>query len=251
MQLSEALRNQDRAMTFAARTEARISEADQSSLARFNSGQAENAITAIFGADDPLKAAGTLRNAAKKDASGKALAGLKASAVDYLIRGAQQGGQINGTKLLANVESGKNKAALRRIFSPAELTRVRQIADAFVRMDQTPSPDGVVIQSPANQLLEWVVQITAAQQGGRMGGGSMGGSLQTANIFSRRARNFLANMTNDRARQLLIDAVEDPVLMRELLTLRKPNADIPKRTRDRLSPYLTGIATQELEGAEQ
>ena len=45
----------------------------------------------------------------------------------------------------------------------------------------------------------------------------MGGSIQTANIFTERARKALRNLTNDRARQLLLDAVEDPELFKELL----------------------------------
>ncbi|MCR9088673.1 MAG: hypothetical protein NXH97_18230 [Rhodobacteraceae bacterium] len=248
--LLQALGAQEKASTFKAKTEARAQLADQSGLEWFNSGQTENAITAIFGADDPVRAATAIRNAAAKDPSGDALAGVKAGAVDYLIRGAQTGGNIDGTKLLAKTSDGRTKAALRRIFSPEELKRVNQIADAFVKMNTQPATDGAVIDSPANQLMEWAVRIVAARQGGAMGGGSMGGSLQTANIATTRAQKFLENMTNDKARQLLIDAVEDPKLMRELLLRRPPDKPLSQRTRNMLAPYIAGGASQTVSGDE-
>ena len=242
--LFQALGTQDKATAFKVRTETRAELADQSSIAGFNRGQTENAITAIFGADDPVRAAQSIRNSAAKDGSGKALAGVKAGAVDYLIRGAQTGGNIDGTKLLAQTTDSRTKAALRRIFSAGELRRVNRIADAFVKMNAQAAPDGHIIDSPANQLLEYVVRIVAAREGGAMGGGTMGGSLQTANIVVERARRFLANMTNAKARQLLIDAVEDPKLMRELLTAIPANPS--RRTRNLLAPYLAGSASQTL-----
>lgn len=56
-------------------------------------------------------------------------------------------------------------------------------------------------------------------------------------------------MTKARARQLLIDAVEDPRLMRELLT------SIPARpsqqTLNLLAPYIAGTASQVLSDADE
>lgn len=72
----------------------------------------------------------------------------------------------------------------------------------------------------------------------------VGGALQTAQIATTRAQKFLANMTNDKARQLLIDAVEDPKLMRELLMRRPANRPSPERTRTMLAPYIAGGASQ-------
>ncbi|MEM1114849.1 MAG: hypothetical protein AAGI11_23265, partial [Pseudomonadota bacterium] len=115
---------------------------------------------------------------------------------------------------------------------------------AFVKMNTQAATDGTVIDSPANQVMEWAVRIVAARQGGGMGGGSMGGSLQTANIATTRAQTFLANMTNDKARQLLVDAVEDPKLMRELPMRRAPDRALPQRTRTMLAPYVAGGASQ-------
>lgn len=65
----------------------------------------------------------------------------------------------------------------------------------------------------------------------------MGGSIQTANIASERARNMLRNLRNDRARQLLMDAIEDPDLFKTLL--RTPESiRLSKPHQNRLAPYL-------------
>ncbi|MEM1076478.1 MAG: hypothetical protein AAGI36_18615 [Pseudomonadota bacterium] len=91
-------------------------------------------------------------------------------------------------------------------------------------------------------MIEIVVRIAAAKHGGAMGGGTMGSSIQTANIFSERARTMLRNLTNDRARQLLMDAVEDPELFKTLL--RSPKAvSLSEPAQSRLAPYLIGAAS--------
>ncbi|QJF52894.1 hypothetical protein [Roseobacter ponti] len=96
---------------------------------------------------------------------------------------------------------------------------------------------GPVLDSPANKVIEIVVRIAAAKHGGAMGGSSMGGSIQTANIASERARNMLRNLRNDRARQLLMDAIEDPDLFKTLL--RTPESiRLSKPHQNRLAPYL-------------
>ena len=77
-----------------------------------------------------------------------------------------------------------------------------------------------------------------------MGGGTMGGSLQAANIMTERARAMLRNMTNGKARELLTAAVEDPQLFRDLLL--EPAAIVARpEVRNRLAPYLAGAAAQE------
>jgi hypothetical protein len=133
------------------------------------------------------------------------------------------------------------RAAMTRVFSADEMRRFERIANAAASMDVLPSETGEIINAPVNALLMRVVQVAAAQTGGRVGAsGNMGGSLQTANIFSRTAQNMLRNLTNDRARRLLVDAVEDPELMRALML--NPSAEMPKWASSKLVPYLAGAA---------
>ncbi len=69
-----------------------------------------------------------------------------------------------------------------------------------------------------------------------MHSGGAGESLQIANMASGRAKRFLQRLTNDRARQILVDAVEDPELMK-LLLVRPLSLNAPKNERI-LSRYL-------------
>lgn len=75
-------------------------------------------------------------------------------------------------------------------------------------------------------------------------GGGAGTSLQTAQMASSRAREWLSTITNDKARQILMDAVEDPALMRALLTETRGGA-LPPKAKSRLAPYLTGALAAE------
>ena len=50
-----------------------------------------------------------------------------------------------------------------------------------------------------------------------IGGSDFGGSLQTANIASKEAGDFMSSLKNDQAAALLVEAVRDPKLMQDLL----------------------------------
>ena len=76
--------------------------------------------------------------------------------------------------------------------------------------------EGVINDLPSKLILR-PVQVLAARAGGRFSQASMGGSLQTANIFSTEARQMVERLTNDRARNMLVQAVFDNDLMLDLL----------------------------------
>lgn len=243
-----AFKSQETALAFAARAELRVKAVESgSAVARFNSGQDQAAVASILSADNPAQAARSVTATARKDPSGKALAGVKGAFTDLLIGKASTADGLSGPKLAALLEDGNIKMAMRQVFSADELSRMQQIARALSTMDAPGSDVGGVIDSPSNRLLEYVVRITAARQGGQMGGGTMGGSLQTANIVQERARAILRGLTNDRARQMLMDAIEDPALFRALLVEPK-SVNISAPVRSKLAPYLTGgIANAEQE----
>lgn len=206
-------------------------------LKDFNSGQADKAVQAILGADNPVAAAKSITATARGDQTGKGLAGVKGAFTDYLTQDID--------KLPAVLSNPKFQAAISEVFDAGELRRLRQIAQAMRSTKAKPSDVGGVIDSPANRIVEYAVRIIAAQRGGAMGGGSMGGSLQTASIASSFAQETLRRLTNQKARELLMDAVEDPALMRELLM--KPETwaqNVGRAGQSRLTPYLTGTAAQ-------
>jgi hypothetical protein len=241
-EFSTALANRNNAEQFATRARLRAKIADETAIARFSRGQEDQAVNSILSAADPAQAAISVVRTARKDTSGKALAGIKAAFSNRLIEQTTSADGVLSGRGLKNILADKNmRAAMTRVFSGEEMRRFDRIANAAASMDVRPSETGEIINAPVNALLMRVVQVAAAQTGGRMGAsGAMGGSLQTANIFSRTAQNMLTNLTNDRARRLLVDAVEDPELMRALML--NPSAEMPKWARDKIVPYLAGAA---------
>lgn len=248
-ELRRALGSRNAAARFAVRNQARQKLIDaESAPARFNLGQEEKSILSIISADDPKQAATSVVNAARKDPTGSALAGVKAAFTNHLVTGEN----ITGQQMKAMLSDKNMRQAMNQVFSTGEMGRLNQIATSLGKMN----PGEVnavsdVIDASSNRLLEMVVRISAAQRGGSLGGGSLGGSMQTANIFVERSRQILRNLTNVKARELLTQAVEDPALFRDLLKTPQ-SVNLPASTRSRLAPFLIGAgAGQEAnEGAQ-
>lgn len=240
-EFTRALSSRSAASALAERSAARVKLAEaQSPVARFNLGQDQKAVLSVLGADDPVSAARSVAATARKDTSGKALAGVKAAFSDHLIGKAATDEGLSGERLSNLLKDGKTIQALRQVFDSGELARIQRIASDLSKIDGQAKDVGEFLNSPANSIVEYAVRVMAARVGGNAGGGSMGGSLQTANIAAKRATDMLRNLTNDRARQLLMDAIEDPALFKALLTSTR-SVNRPE-IRSILAPYLVGGA---------
>ena len=249
-ELTKALGSRNAAAMFETRGAARTKLAEnKSAVARFQLGQEEKAVLSIIGADDPAKTAKNLVSAARKDKTGLASRGLKAAFTDYLIGGATKGEELSGRQLTALLGDRNTIAAMRQVFSGGEMSRISRVAQELAKTDPTKVADvGAVLDTPANKILGTIVRIAAARHGGAIGGGSFGGSLQTANIAVERSRAILRGLTNNRARQMLMDAIENPELFKTLLETTE-SISVSPATRSRLAPYLTaavgGLADEE------
>ena len=93
-----------------------------------------------------------------------------------------------------------------------------------------------------------LARVVAANHGAALGRG--GASIQTANMASARVKSWLGNLQNDKATELPIRAVEDPVLFRGLL-METETLRLNKQVRARLAPYFTGTAAGATGGDEQ
>lgn len=231
-ELDTALRSREAVQAFAVRSEARAKVAMDGTITRFNSGQPEKAVTAIIGADNPVKAAITVANAARKDPTGQALAGVKGAFTDFLTKDID--------KMPALFADAKISSAMRRIFDDGELQRLKRISDAMRAIDAPRQEVGEVIHAETTKVIDFVVRYYAAKTASNLhSGGGAGVDLQVAQMASSNARRWLEGVTNNRARQILMDAVEDPALMRALLT-DAPNGNLSPKARAKLAPYLTG-----------
>ncbi|MFD1159018.1 hypothetical protein [Roseovarius aestuarii] len=241
-EMNRALKGRTQAAAFAARGKVRASLDDQTPTGRIASGAPDKAVQTIITATDPAR----IVNAARKDVSGKALDGPKGAFTDYLIGKAGTKNGLSGEELFGLIADSKTNAALRRVFKPQEFANMVKVARELRKLDAPRSNTPEVLNSPANKLIETIAGIAAVKAAGNMHSGGAGESLQIANMASGRAKQFLQRLTNDRARQILVDAVEDPELMKVLLG-RPSNLNSPRVQRI-MSRYLTGTVGAVVQG---
>lgn len=236
-EMQQALKNRTQAAAFSARGKSRMKLDNQTPTGRIADGSPEKAVHTVIGATEPSKEARLLVNAARKDKSGKALAGIKGAFSDYLIGKAGTADGLSGEELFGLLSSKKTNEALREIFDGDEFARISKVARELRKLDAPASQVNEVLNSPANQLLETMARIAAAKGATRLAGANSAGvGLQAAQMGSSRAKKFLQNLTNDKARQILKEAVQDPELMRDLLNTRPTS----RRAERVLSRFMTG-----------
>lgn len=167
-----------------------------------------------------------LKRQASKDTSGEAQKGLKAGLIDSLVKKAtasqfdEQGFPvISGKALLNNLKEKRIKDSLSAVLTQPEIKQLKTIAKELRKFEDVKLPNiKDIIDDTPHFLLSTFARVAGARAGGEFSKGSAGGSLQTAQIFSSNARKMIQRLTNDKARQILIEAVQNPELMHTLLT---------------------------------
>ncbi|MGR3702287.1 MAG: hypothetical protein ACU0A4_09385 [Paracoccaceae bacterium] len=239
-ELDAAVRQRESADAFAARIENRVKALDdarRSATAAFLGGPPDRAIRAVLDAKVPAQAARRLANEASKDPSGQALAGVKAAFSDHLIQG-----QFTGRQLQDRLDEPKFRSALSQVFNQGEIARLQRIATEMAKLDAArataPSIGSNLSGARPAKVIEYLARVVAARQGAQLGGGG-GASLQTAQMASARARDFMNSIVSDKASELLSRAVEDPELFRSLM-MDMGSVSLEKVGIPRILPYLIG-----------
>lgn len=245
--LRDAIDTQQTARRIEARIaerKARLEAPNASTGGAFVNATPGKAVDAILKAKTPAREARNIVRQARKDKTGAALDGVKAAFADRLIadslRQIGSARQVVGQTLADRMDSPEMAVALRQVFSSGEMARLRRIRDAALKLDaaRKQAPDiGSVSQAQPNRLIEFAVRIAAANHGAQLGKGAAG--LQTAQMASGSARKMLNRLMNDKAEQLLLDAIEDPKLFRALL-MEPKTIELRKPIRNRIAPYLVG-----------
>lgn len=206
-------------------------------------------VEAVLNAKSPAREASKLANEARRDKTGAALDGLKASFADHLIRnasGVKAGREtFSGDRLMQRLSEPKTKAALRQVFSASEIGRLQRIGREMAKLETGQAADVGSSLSGAKpaRVIEFMARIVAARHGAEMGGGS-GGSIQTAQMASSRTKELLGRLVSDKASEVMARAVEDPDLFKALMT----DAASPKlddRVLPRIVPYLVGTTASD------
>jgi hypothetical protein len=232
---------------FAAKVSKMVKTYNAQPGARVVDGTLSRAVDAVFSAANPVKAAASLAREARQDGSGAALDGIKGAVLDKLInqsaRGSGDSKALSGVTLENVLTDRKTAATLSRFFNSEEIKRMRVIARELKKAANTDAANLAEISEAApSTIIELLARTQAARIGGAQGGGSMGGSLQTANIAVGRAQRILDNLFNDKASVIMADAIENPELFRALLRDGRSVKQV-EASMKWLAPYLVGSAS--------
>jgi hypothetical protein len=204
-----------------------IDQRQESAVARYLNAEPGAEAARVLGADDPVAVAGALRRSVDRDPSGEALAGLRGAFVDHLLTRARQatpdGPVLRGSVIVDVLNNPRQAAALRQVFSPVEMQRLRQVASELTNLERSRGVgalSGAVMSDVPSRLLGWAAAVLGARLGAAAaaGSGGLAGGLQTAARTASMFERFAGWLTQDRAQALLMRSVTDPELYSALLS---------------------------------
>ena len=191
---------------------------------------------------------------AQRDPTGDALKGLKTAFGDFLLNRTSstittKAGEftIHGTALERLLKSGPSARMAKELFDAGELERLDQIVKTAVKLEKALKvkgrPEGVIADAPS-KALNMLAGILGAFVGRKLGTGTIQAPGFVANLF----RSQLLKRTQDPARRLILDAMQDQALFDALL---HDMSDIPQVARRQLNAWALAVAKDSLEPSEE
>lgn len=249
--IAEALTSSDTARRMRETAAGRTRGLERQSAASTISGaRPGEEIQSIMRSRDPQKTAAQLAKQASRDPTGEATRGLKSAVVDDLMRvaksgqyGADDAPTISGSAIRDRLNDRQFGPVAREILSEDELSRVNRIADEFRLLETARNNDvtlgGPIMGDAPNSVISMIAGTLAARTGAQLGKGTSGASLRTASLATNRMNSLLARLTNDKAEQLIIQAVSGD---RELFdALLQPTTQLSRTQENRIVETLTGL----------
>jgi len=217
---------------------------------------ADREIAAIIRSPDPNLAMKQIATMARQDKTGKSIEGLRAAMSEYLIESVtsksaldiQGKPTINGIRLSNMLQDEKILDSLSHLFSKKEIQDIKSAANqmaAIQKLSNTKAANEVISDMPG-WLIGTLGRFIGARVGGQLAKGTPGGSIQSAQIGSSAVTKFLNSLVSDKAKQMIIDAVQDPELMKALLTHKNAKAS-KKQTRVIRNYMISPIGSRLLE----
>jgi len=216
----------------------RLDQSSVSATAKLLNAPVDQEMKAIFKSANPDQAMQGIVNAARKDKSGEAMKGLRAGVSEYLIDDMTSASKFDignqkavlGSKLKSQLTNENTRAAMSKVFSKREMANWDKVADQLVIAQRQSAKGGrpldYIINDRSSFILNTVARIGGARIGSKLAAGSgAGGSIQSAGIGSKFAKDMMKKLTADKAKQLLIDAVttDEELLVRLLQPRSKAN----------------------------
>jgi hypothetical protein len=251
-----------------ARAKAISSKVSSGAPAKFAASSADKSLDAVFNSESPTRAMSSLVATAKKDRTGKALAGLKSAVGDKLLSNVTRalsktrGGGIEGAP---QVETGAMNLSrylsddgfmkvMSQVYSKPELGKLKVIAKELENVDRSrlSSETGSGLDAIApNAMVSTIARVLGAKLGARISSTTFKGDIQTPYIFASKLQGIVGRLANDKPAQLIKDSLEDNELFKDLLRGVRSVKDLKQMERI-LAPYLVGtVAGQPEEEEEQ
>jgi hypothetical protein len=219
----------------------------------------EKAFNSVFSSKNPATEMQKLVNLAKKDYTGSALKGLKASFVDNVIKNASEtaldiGGLpfLSGKKLSNIFDNDITQKVLKRLFADdlGALNRFDKIVNTAVKLEGARTAKEVkegIIGDVPGFIAQNLAAVMGAAYGRRVGRAlGAGGTVQIPGRFSSAFQKLLAGGVADPAQRLLSDAIQDEKLFRDLLNIKiPPKGPVAEKFKKRLGAWVNAVLLEQ------
>jgi len=192
------------------------------------------AFDSVFNARDPRLESQKLIDLVSSDETGEALEGLRTGFMDYLVNKSSDGDFISGQKLAEITSSQKGRAVIENLLPPEEAARLFMIVRTAQRLDSAraakPSAEGISgdrISGASNMLLG----VLGAAYGRQVSSNLGGATIQIPSMFAEKFRSLGVSGLINPARRLIVDAMQDEKLFRQVLMAKDPEKLSPEATR--------------------
>lgn len=211
------------------------------------------AFDSVLNARNPRLETQKLMDLVSVDETGEALEGLRTGLMDYLIEKSSDGGFVSGEKLFEISSSQKGRAVIEKLLPPDEASRFYQVVRTAQRLDSAraakPSAEGISgdkISGAANMLLG----VLGAAYGRQVSSSLGGATIQIPSMFAEKFRQLGVSGLVNPARRLIVDAMQDEKLFKQVLMAKNPDKLSPEATR-LLNAWAAGAAGRAITEEEE
>lgn len=202
----------------------------------------------IFSSRNPILEARNVVSLMGSDPTGEAISGLKQGFMDYLVSKSDSGGFISGERLSELISNQNARGVISSLFNEEEKRRLLTIVRTAQRADAAraaiPSTEGVTgdrISKSSDMLLG----ILGAAYGRQVSTNLGGGTVQIPGIFANRFRELGAAGLANPAKRLIIDALGDERLFRQVLMATPVNGALNQQANRRLNAWAAATLARE------
>lgn len=238
--LTQAIESQDVSL-LRQRQKARV-DLKKSKATLFIQDDPAAAFEKILKLPNPGREVQKLINRTRRDKTGEATKGLKNSFMEFMTHNAssvdaQGNSSLSGFKFRDLLKERKTNAVVQRLFTPAEKERLNIITNTAVAIEKATAAKelkGGVLDSPVADIIRRTGSILGAVMGRRMGTGT----IQVPGIMAKEFNRMAEEGFSIPAETLIIDAMQDEKLFRELLLSQSVNGELSKKARKRFGAWV-------------